>query len=89
MREKVKRFLFGGDAFKREFKQQFRLLVTFTLGFTIAFTWRQLIFDSTESLVKFITKVQSSLYLSILTTFTITFISLVIIWLVSKIFEGD
>ena len=89
MKESIKRFIFGGDAFKKEFKHQLKMLITFTLGFTIAFTWRQLIYDSTQYTVKLITKIQNSLTLSILTTLSITFISLVIIWIVSKLLEED
>lgn len=89
MKENIKRFLFGGDSFKKEFKSELRLLIMFTLGFTIAFTWRQTIFDTTQFLIEWITHVEGSTTLSILTSLAITIFSLFIIWIVSKLLEED
>ncbi|MBI3333998.1 hypothetical protein HYZ97_00750 [Candidatus Pacearchaeota archaeon] len=80
MREHIKRFLFGGENFKQEFKAQLRLLIVVTLGFTIAFSWRQTFFDSTQRIVQLITHVQDTTGLSILSSLSITIISLIIIW---------
>ena len=87
MNERIKRFLFGGDSFKKDFIAQIKSLIVFTLGFTIAFSWRQTIFDTTEKLVERILEIQSSSVLSILTSTFITFSSILIIWLILKILD--
>lgn len=87
MNERIKRFLFGGDSFKKEFIRQIKYLVIFTLGFTIAFSWRETIFDATQSLVQWFLDIQSSTILSILTSITVTIFSIIIIWIVVKSFE--
>jgi len=70
-----------GDSFKKEFKRQVRMLIVITFGFTIAFTWRQTIFDLSLNLVKLITHIQSSSQLSIMTSSLITIFSLIIIYI--------
>jgi ABC-type Fe3+ transport system permease subunit len=85
MKGKLKRFIFGGEKFKKEVKHQIRLLIIITLGFTVAFTWRQTIFDSTQSLVKLITDVQSTMSLSVLSSLIITIVSLILIWITSRL----
>jgi len=84
MRQKIKEFLWGGRSFKKEFKKEMRYLILFTLGFTIAFTWRQTIFDISLSIMKFITHLDSSFGLSLLSSILITFISLILIYFTSK-----
>ena len=81
MRNKILRSLREGSAFKREFKIQIRMLVIITLGFTIAFTWRQTVFDASQELVQFFINVKDSTTLSILTSLFITIFSLLIIYL--------
>lgn len=87
MNERIKRFLFGGDSFKKDFISQIKSLVVFTLGFTIAFSWRQTIFDTTEKIVESILKIQSSSALSILTSTFITIFSVIIIWIILKFLD--
>lgn len=70
-----------GDSFKKEFRRQVRMIIVFTLGFTIAFTWRQTIFDLSLTFVSFITKIQNSAELSILSSLLITILSLIIIYI--------
>jgi len=89
MKKRLYNFFIGGRRFKREFKRQARLLIAITLGFTIAFTWRQTVFDISQSAVKFITHVQSSEILSILTSIFITIFSLIFIYIVSHFLKED
>jgi len=56
-----------------------RLFITFTLGFTIAFTWRQTLFDISQSFVRLITHIENSSTSSILTSVFITIISVAIL----------
>jgi len=86
LKHRIRRFLVGGENFKKEVKKEVRLLIFFTFGFTIAFSWRQTIFDGTENLIHhFLTNI-SSTSLSLLTSVSITIISLIVIWLASKWF---
>lgn len=87
MKEHIKRFLFGGDSRKQDFFAQIKSLVVFTLGFTIAFSWRQTTFDVSEKLVQMLVNVQNSTALSILTSTFITIISVLIIWLIVKFLD--
>lgn len=87
MRRWAYNFFIGGRRFKKEFKRQLRLLIIITLGFTIAFTWRQTIFDISRDFVQLITNIQSSSYLSILTSVLITILSLLLIYLTSHLLK--
>jgi len=75
--------LFGGRRFKEEFKRELRTLIVFTLGFTIAFSWRQTIFDISQSFVQFITKIQNPNTSTVLTSVFITFLSIILIFIIS------
>lgn len=87
MNEKIKRFLFGGDSFKKDFIYQVKYLIIFTLAFTIAFSWRETVFNATKSLVQSFLSIQNSNLLSITTSITVTIISLIIIWIMVKFLE--
>jgi hypothetical protein len=74
---------FGLGNQRREFKKELRLLIVFTFGFTIAFTWRQTIFDLTSDLIQSALSVENNSSLTILTSFFITIISVAIIYTTS------
>jgi len=81
MRRKITRSIRAGEKFRKEFRKQLRMLIIITLGFTIAFTWRQTVFDASQSVVQFFIDVQNSTTLSILTSLLITIFSLFLIYL--------
>ncbi len=81
MKRKIIRSMKVGKRFRNEFRRQIRMLIIVTLGFTIAFTWRQTIFDASQSIVIFFTNVQNSTYLSILTSLFITIICVCLVYL--------
>jgi len=83
MRKKIFNFFIRGKRFKKEFRRQIRMLIIITLGFTIAFTWRQTVFDLSQNFVQFITSIKNSSILSILTSVFITLISILLIYLTS------
>ena len=89
MQKKLANFFFIGRRFKREFKRQIRTLILITLGFTIAFTWRQTIFDLSQSFVKFITNVKSPNTSNILTSIFITIVSVILIYLTAYMFKDE
>ena len=79
--------LVSGRRFREEFRRQVRMLIIITFGFTIAFTWRQTIFDLSQTLVQFITNIKDSSISSILTSLFITFISLFIIYFTAHLLK--
>ncbi len=81
MKKKLYRFFIKGRNFESEFKRQLRMLIVITLGLTIAFTWRQTIFDLSQSFVNFFIHIQSSSFSSILTSIFITIISILLIYI--------
>ncbi|MEK6760908.1 MAG: DUF5654 family protein [Nanoarchaeota archaeon] len=82
--------LFGtGRSFRREFKRQIRLLIIITLGFTIAFTWRQTVFDLSLAFVKSMTNIRNDSELSILASLFITVLSVVLIYLVAHLLKDS
>ncbi|PIN90937.1 hypothetical protein COU60_01180 [Candidatus Pacearchaeota archaeon CG10_big_fil_rev_8_21_14_0_10_34_76] len=83
IKKKAKSFFIGGENFKKEFRRQLRLLIIVALGFTIAFTWRQTIFDVVESFVIRFINVQGTATLSFLTSFFITIFSLLLMLIAS------
>jgi len=88
MRKRLYNFFIGGERFKNEFRRQIRMIIIVTLGFTIAFTWRQTIFDLSQSFVEFLTHVQSSELSSILTSIFITLLSILLIYITSHLLKN-
>jgi len=88
MRHKIINSLQRGNQFKREFRRQIRLLVLITLGFTIAFTWRQTVFDASQAFVQFVTNVQDSTMSSILTSTFITLVSITLIYITAHLLKN-
>jgi len=89
MKYKFLRLIRKGKKFKKEFRTELRLLIIITLGFTIAFTWRQTIFDLSQNFVHFVTKLENSSFSTIFTSIFITIISLLLIRITSNILKKD
>lgn len=81
-RESLNNFNVRGERFRKEVKREIRMLVLFTLGFTIAFTWRQTLFDIFEAAMNKLFAA-SSATLSVLTSTAITLFSILLILLIS------
>ena len=75
--------------FKKEHRKELRLLVILTLSFTIAFTWRQTIFDASQSVIQFFINVKSTTWSCILTSTLITLVSIVLIRVTSHILKEN
>lgn len=82
-KKNLKDYFTVGRLFKRELKKELRFLLTATFGFTIAFTWRQTIFDMSQSFVRFLTRIENNTVSSILASTFITLVSLILIYLAS------
>lgn len=82
MKKKISRF-FTDIRFKREFRNQIRFFIIVTFGFTIAFTWRQTIFDLSQAFILSLTHLKPSSFSTILTSSFITFVSIFLIFFTS------
>jgi len=89
MRKRIYRSIREGSKFKKEFRRQIRMLIIITLGFTIAFTWRQTIFDTSQAIVQFFLNVQNSTTLSVLTSLFITILSIILIYLTAHFLKDN
>ena len=89
MKKKLYRFFIGSKRFEKEFKKQLRLLIIITLGFTIAFTWRQTIFDLSQALVNLFIEIESNSALSIFASIFITIVSIILIYLTSHFLKDS
>jgi uncharacterized membrane protein len=83
MGHSIKRAVFTGKRFKREFRIQLRSFIIITLAFTVAFSWRQTTFDLSQTFVQFLLNIKSSTSLTILTSIFITLISIILIYITS------
>ena len=74
-------FIVHGRSFKKEFKRQLKTFIIVSAGFTIAFTWRETIFDISQSIVQFFTHIKNSSTLSITTSVLTTMITILVVFL--------
>ncbi|MCF7910765.1 hypothetical protein K9L16_03770 [Candidatus Pacearchaeota archaeon] len=88
-RKRVSDYFFIGRRYKKEFKRQIRMLIIITLGFTIAFTWRQTIFDLSQSFVNLILHTQNSPLSSVLTSIFLTVLSLTLILFTAHLLQDN
>jgi hypothetical protein len=56
---RVSNYTFIGKHYREEFRKQMRSVIVFTLGFTIAFSWRETIFQWSKSITGWITHSQN------------------------------
>ncbi len=85
MRRKIKRkfsnYTTLGSQYRAEFRKQLRMFITFTFGFTIAFTWREVSFEGSKKFWIWLTGSHGSG--SIGGAFFITIVSLLLIYATS------
>lgn len=75
-------------SFRKEFKRQIRLAIVAAIGFSIAFAWRNAVFDSFESYVaKFLDVDPSHFLTELYTAITITFVGVCLIFITSSILK--
>ena len=72
----------------KEFKRQLKLGIIAAIGFTIAFAWRDAVFNSIQSFVERFTDTTNILLSNVLTAVFITVIGVILIYITSKIFKG-
>lgn len=85
--EKFRHAVIGGRNFRSEFKHQVRLIIIITLAFTIAFSWRETVFDLFTGLAKWLTDINNEESLSILASTLITITSIIIIYVTAHVLK--
>ena len=73
--------------FKVEFRKQLRLAFAAAVGFIIAFSWRNFIFELTRDWVIAISTFLSPNLINLVTSLIITFFGVLVIWFSSKVFK--
>lgn len=80
--------LFGiKKSYKKEFKRQIRFAIIAAVGFTIAFAWRNAIYNSTSTLISKITDTAEVILTEVYTALFITFVGVLFLLLSSKILK--
>ena len=75
-------------SFKREFKKQLRFAITAAIGFSIAFAWRESIFDTFLNFVARFLDVPLEQYLTeVYAALAITIAGVILIFITSKILK--
>ena len=87
LRDKTRNFFKREISARMEFRRQLKLLIIIALGFTIAFSWRQTIFDSVQFLVLLFTNIENLATASIVTSLIITLISLIFVYITSQLLQ--
>ncbi|HLC31136.1 MAG TPA: DUF5654 family protein [Candidatus Nanoarchaeia archaeon] len=75
-------------SFKTEFKRQLRFAITAAIGFSIAFAWRNAIFDTFQTAVgRFLDLPLNNPTTEIYTALFITFVALLLLYVTSKLLK--
>lgn len=73
-------------SFKREFKRQIRLAIVAAIGFTIAFAWREVIFDTFQDfIVETLDIIEGHPLTEMYTAITITLVGVIAIYASSRL----
>ncbi|MBS3076533.1 hypothetical protein J4481_02210 [Candidatus Pacearchaeota archaeon] len=80
MKKRIANFFIKGERFKNEFRNQIRSVIIITLGFTIAFTWRQTLFDISQAFVQLLIHIENPTTSSILTSTFMTIVAILLIY---------
>ena len=76
--------------FKKEFKRQLKIAIDAAIGFTIAFAWRNSIFDTFQRQVaRFLDLAPEHFTTEIYTALSITIVGVLLIFITSKLLRGD
>ena len=82
----MKHFTKTSRSFKKEFKKQLRFAITAAIGFSIAFAWRESIFNTFLDFVSRFLDLNPTHYLTeVYAALTVTIAGVIIIFITSKI----
>ena len=74
-------------SFKKEFRRQLRLALIAAIGFTVAFAWRNAIYNSAQSLITIFTEQTRVILNELLTALTVTVLAVIAIFITSRILK--
>jgi len=84
----MKHFTKTSRSFKKEFKKQLRFAIMAAVGFSIAFAWRESIFDTFLNFVSRFLDVPPEQYLTeVYTALAITIAGVILIFITSKLIK--
>ena len=79
------RILKARRTFKKEFKRQIKYAITAAVGFTIAFSWREAILNSSKEIItKFVDNAKDAL-VGIYTALFLTILGVIVILITSRL----
>jgi len=81
------RLLKTKKSFKKEFKRQIRFALVAAVGFTIAFAWRNAIYNSAKEIVDKFSQTTHVIMTEIYTAIFITVLAVILIFLTSKLLK--
>ncbi len=83
-KRRIRNYFYLGNQYRQEFRKQMRMFIIFTLGFTIAFTWRETIFDLSKALIVWLTHPTNPNATSVWASVFITIICAFLIFLTTR-----
>ncbi len=75
------------QSYKKEVKRQLRLAITAGLGFTVAFAWREAIFQTAQNAVQTLSNSLGLFQTQILAASSITLLAVLAIFITSKLLK--
>lgn len=72
-------------SFKKEFRRQLRLAIIAAVGFTVAFSWRNAVYNSSKKIIEILTKSTQLIINELLTALFITLLSVLLLFFTSKL----
>jgi len=82
-------FFYVGHKYKEEVRTQIRMFLIFTFAFTIAFTWRETIFDLSKNFMQRVTGAEGTGSISTLASLFITAVFVLLIFITSHYFKKN
>jgi putative Mn2+ efflux pump MntP len=77
-------------SFRKELKKQLRLAITAAIGFSIAYGWRNAIFDSFQSFISRFFDIPLGHYMTeVYTATALTIVGVVLIFITAKLLKED
>ena len=89
MGQKLSNFFYVGHSYREEVKIQIRMFIVITLAFTIAFSWRETVFELSKIFTQWATGTENPNSLNVLTSLFITLISILLIFLASHYLKKE
>lgn len=72
-------------SFRKEFRRQLRFAIAAAVGFTIAFSWRNAVYNSTRDIIVKISDYSNDVSTEIVTALFVTFLGVIFILISSRL----